>query len=400
MDILFLSTWFPWPTDNGAKIRVYHLLRALGARHRVTLLSFAFDTARPAKAEVLSDFCRDVHTIDVNPFQRDDVSALATFLSADPIFTRPIDKMTAAAQLQLSTRKYDAVIASVEVMATYALQAPRPAARILEEHNSMSRWMWERYRAQSHPLQRLRCWMSWRKTTRYEERLFRQFDLCAMVSEQDRQASLRMLPGYRGHMEVVANGVDCERNQPGLYPIDPMRLVYNGALTYRVNYDAVQFFLQQVYPNIVQAEPAATLTVTGSTAGVNFGGLPSTNGVTFSGFVDDIRPIVGGSSVCVVPIQEGGGTRLKILEAMALGTPVVSTSKGAEGLDVRHEEHLLIADDAASFATCTLKVMKDADLRQRLTTNARRLVEDRYDWQAIGENFTGLVEDAVRRQAA
>ncbi|HTP07091.1 MAG TPA: glycosyltransferase family 4 protein [Anaerolineae bacterium] len=398
MKILFLSTWFPWPTDNGSKIRVYHLLRALGARHQIELLSFAFDTARPTEAQPLREFCAEVQAIDLNPFKRDDVSAPARFLSPDPIVTRPLTAMTAAVQRRLDSTHYDAVIASIEVAATYAFQAPRTTVKILEEHNSLSRWMWERYRAQTGALQRLRCWLSWRKTARYESRLFRQFDLCTMVSEQDRLASLQMLPHYHGPVEVISNGVDCDRNRPASQPIDPMRLVFSGALTYQANHDAVKYFLEEIYPLIHKAQPEATLSITGSTAGVNLGGLLSSDGVTFTGFVDDIRPIVGGSAVCIVPILEGGGTRLKILEAMALGTPVVSTTKGAEGIEARHGEHLLLADDAVSFAECTVSVMRDPELRRRLASNARRLVEERYDWQKIGQRFAGLIEDVVKRQ--
>jgi glycosyltransferase involved in cell wall biosynthesis len=398
MNLLFLSTWFPCPPDNGSKIRVYYLLRALGALHQVSLLSFAFDTARPGEAVALHPICADVQTVECNPFKRAGVSALARFLSPDPIVTRPLEEMKLLVQRALDSKHYDAVIASVEVMATYALQAPSTTTKILEEHNSLSRWMWERYRAQRSVLQRWRCWISWRKTSRYESRLFRQFDLCAMVSEQDRAASLQMLSGYHGPIEVVPNGVDCDRNRPGLAPVEPQRLVYNGALTYQANYDAVKYFLTEIYPIIQKTRPDVTLSITGSTAGVNLEGLPLSDGVMLTGYVDDIRQVVASSCVCVVPIQEGGGTRLKILEAMALGTPVVSTSKGVEGIEARHGEHLLLADDAASFAECTLTLLRDASLRQRLAVNARRLVEEHYDWTRIGERFAGLVEDAVKRQ--
>jgi len=119
--------------------------------------------------------------------------------------------------------------------------------------------------------------------------------------------------------------------------------------------------------------------------------------VEFTGYVQDIRPIVAGSAVCVVPLRQGGGTRLKILEAMALGTAVVSTSKGAEGLDVMDGVHLLIADDPAAFASATRSLLQDAGLRDRLVTNARRLVEERYDWREIGGRFVSLVEGTVAR---
>jgi len=124
------------------------------------------------------------------------------------------------------------------------------------------------------------------------------------------------------------------------------------------------------------------------------------DGVRLSGYLEDIRPVVAGASVCVAPIRQGGGTRLKILEAMALGTPVVATSKGAEGLDVADGEHILIADGPAEFANRTLQLLRDPALRQRLAYNARRLVEEWYDWGPIGQRFVRLVEEAVQRHAS
>jgi len=152
------------------------------------------------------------------------------------------------------------------------------------------------------------------------------------------------------------------------------------------------YFLGQVYPRIRQSRSDVRVCITGSTRGLNLGGLPLDDSVVLTGFVEDIRPEIAGAWVAVVPILSGGGTRIKILEAMALGTPVVSTSKGAEGLDAVHEQHILIADDPAAFADCALRLMRDLLLRKRLATNARQLVEERYDWAQIGSRFARLLE--------
>jgi glycosyltransferase involved in cell wall biosynthesis len=398
MNVLFLSTWFPWPPDNGSKLRVNYLLRALSKRYKINLLSFAFGTTRPDRAAAKSDRNIEVQAIAANPYDRSRRSTLTRFLSPDPIVTRPLKSMMLAVQRALTAQSFAAVIASTEIMATYALRAPRATVKILEEHNSLSRWMWDRYQAQTSAAQRWRCRISWYKARVYETRLFRRFAVCTMVSEQDRAACRDMLPWYHGCVAVVPNGVDCAHNRPGLAPVEVDQLVFSGALAYSANYTAAAYFLQEIFPMISARQPAAKLLITGSTQGVNLAGLPLSPQVQFTGCVDDIRPVIAGSSVCVVPIREGGGTRVKILEAMALGTPVVSTSKGAEGLDVRHGEHLLLADDAAAFANCTLRLMQDTALRQRLSSNARRLVEACYDWDQIGEYFTGLVEDAIERQ--
>ena len=398
MRILFISTWFPYPIDNGSKIRVYHLLRALGARHDVSLLSFAFDTAQPMNGTALTSFCTKVETISCNPFQRQSARTALRFFSLAPIVTLPLPEVTAAAARLYQQVGFDVVIASIEVTAAYALQAPSSTIKVLEEHNSLTRWMRERYEQQTSLVQRLRCRVSWQKTRAYEAKLFPRFDLCTMVSRMDQQESLNLLKGRSTPIETVPNGVDCEHNQPGLCGMQPDTLIYNGAITYRANYDAVQYFLSEVYPCVRQQHPRVSLTITGATSGVDRSRLAVDDSVHFSGYVDDIRPIVSRHTVCIAPLREGGGTRLKILEAMALGVPVVSTSKGAEGLDVIDGEHLLIADEAQAFAAAVVRLLTDDELRRKLTHQARCRVEERYDWSNIGRQFLSLVQDAVQRK--
>jgi glycosyltransferase involved in cell wall biosynthesis len=396
MNILFLSTWFPHPPDNGSKLRVYHLLRALGQTHKVSLLSFAFATARPKDAALLRQWCQWVEIVEIDPFAANRASALRTFLSPAPVAARPLPAMSQAAARCFQEHLFDAVIASTEMMAACALQAPPGTAKVLEEHNSLTRWMQERYDEQISAVQRLRCWASWQKTRLYEARLFRQFDLVTMVSAQDQAVCRADLPGYRGRVEVVPNGVDCAHNRPGLAQPRPGHVVFNGSLTYSANYDAMRWFLAEVYPRIRTALPHVTLAITGSTAGVDLAGLALDDSVTLTGFVEDVRLPVAEATVAIAPIRQGGGTRLKILEAMALGTPVMATSKGAEGLEVLDGEHLLLADDPESFAAKTVELLGNPDLSHQLTNNARRLVEQRYDWQQIGQRFTALVEDVAQ----
>jgi glycosyltransferase involved in cell wall biosynthesis len=399
MRILFLSTWFPYPPDNGSKIRVYYLLRALAARHKVTLLSFAFETANPDNGKELFSFCESVQTVQRNPFERSFLANALRFLSPVPVAMVPVPEMTQAMRRTLAQVPFDVVIASNEVTACYGLSADAATVKVLEEHNSLSRWMWERYQGQQASLQRLRCWISWQKARHYEARLFRRFDLCTMVSEQDRQISLRLLPTYRASVEVVPNGVDCQHNRPGLAPPLPNTLIFSGALTYSANYGAMQYFLAEIYPQIQAQVADVSLTITGSTTGVDLSGLRLDGSVALSGYVDDIRALVSGASACVVPIRQGGGTRLKILEAMALGTPIVATSKGAEGLDVTPGDNILIADDPAEFAGQVVRLLRSTSLHDQLAANARRLVEQQYDWEQIGQRFVSLVEDVASRHA-
>lgn len=401
MKILFLSTWYPVPSDNGSKLRVACLLHSLGRAHEVSLVSFAFATALPPDLQAARTWCDSVEVVPVDPFVVNRSGVLRTFLSPSPLAVRAIPSMREMVGQNLSKHHYDAVIASTTVTATYALQVPTSTAKILEEHNSLTRWMQERYREQTRPLDRLRCWASWQKSRRYEARLFDRFDLVTMVSTQDQAACLRDLPGYGGHVEVVPNGVDCDHNFPGIKEPQPDHLVFNGSLTYGANYDAIRWFLTDIYPLVKARQPTVSLTITGSTDGVDLAALLLDESIHLTGFVEDVRLPVTEAAVAIAPIRQGGGTRLKILEAMALGRPVVATAKGAEGLDAVDGEHLLLADTPLAFANALQSLLADAEKRDRLAQNARRLVESQYDWAAIGKRFVRLVEETVetRRMA-
>ncbi len=220
-----------------------------------------------------------------------------------------------------------------------------------------------------------------------------------MVSERDRQALERSVPPVAGRVTVIPNGVDTARNRPGLADPQPDTLVFNGALTYYANADAMRYFLAEIFSVIRTAVPRLCMQITGRHDGVDLKGLSIGDGVMLTGYLDDVRPVVSGSWACVVPLRIGGGTRLKILEAMALGTPVISTSKGAEGLAVSHEQDILIADEPAEFARQTVRVLKDRVLRERLAANARRLVEANYGWQQIGQAFCQVAEQTAARGA-
>jgi polysaccharide biosynthesis protein PslH len=395
MRVLFLSTWFPYPPDNGSKLRVYYLLRALNGHHEVTLISFAFGSAVPQDGEALKAICQHSRVLGLDPFATNHAGTLATFLSTRPAASRPIPAMGQLVAEVWQRQTFEVVIASTEMTVPYALLGPPRVAKALEEHNSLTRWMAERCRERRGAILQARYWASWQKQRAHERRTYPRFDLVTMVSEEDRRATAEIARSRRPRLEVVPNGVDCEHNRPGLAQRRPKALVFNGALTYSSNYDAMQWFLAQVYPAIREQEPEVSLSITGSLQGVNRAGLALDATVMLTGCVPDLRLLVAEAAACIAPIRLGGGTRLKILEAMALGTPVVATRKGAEGLDVVDGEHLLLADDAMTFANCVVTLMRTPTLGARLSANARRLVEGCYDWKQIGGRFVALVEEVA-----
>ncbi len=392
MRILALSTWYPHPPDNGSKIRAHYLLKALHDRHDVTVVAFC-PSQDVDHARQIDDVAHlNIRPVYDDPFRHAAESQWAKFASPIPVIYRPSQAMQQAVIELTAGKSWDVIVVIQGPAAPYVLPL-KSTPKVLDIDTALSFQMRERYSAHGG----LRTWLSWQKAQLYERRLFRQFQACTLVIDSE-QPYLQALTGTASAVSVVPNGVDCGRNRPGLFAMRPNSLVYNGALTYSVNYDAAQYFLKDVYPLIRQQQPEVTFTVTGSTKGVDRSGLQLDASVTLSGYVDDIRSVVGSSAICVVPLRQGSGTRLKILEAMALGTPVVSTTKGAEGLGVRHGEHLLLADDAPTFAQHTLALLSDPALGQRLSAQARQLVEQHYDWSSIGQRFLRLVENVADRR--
>ena len=392
MKILFLSTWFPYPPNQGSRTRAYHLLRELARRNEVGLVTFGDNFVRPEWMDHLQDLCALVEVVPENPFALDPRRAALGWFSSLPrsVYAGGSPEMAAVVRRVARDWKPEAVLAMTYVMAPYALGVPA-SRRVMDVDNLMAHMLGEDVRRTEWGPQRLRRTIAARKFRHYERELYPRFDLSLVTSQLDVMRLRTYVPIRPGQVGCVPNGVDIEHYRPTPAAELPDSLVFPGALTYEANRDAMTSFVREILPGVVQQVPTARLTITGSTEGVDLSDLQVNGHVTFSGYQDDIRPILTGSAVCVVPLRKGGGTRLKILEAMALGTPVVSTPKGAEGLDVVHGRHLMIAETPEEFTAATVSLLRHRGLRDHLSGNARELVEQYYDWSKIGNELSRLI---------
>ncbi len=400
MRILFLSTWLPYPPNQGSKIRAYHLLRALAEAHPTALLSFQDAPVQPEWLEHLGRLCARVEVVPRRPFDRSRLKTWLGWFSPRPsaIVGGHSPEMAASVRRTVVDWRPDAVVALTFVTAPYA-QAAQVQTRVVDVDNLLALMLREEAQAARGIPQRIRRSLAYRKFRAYERQLYPRFDQCLVTSALDRERIAAYIPLLPQQIGLVPNGVDLAHYRPDFRQDGRQGLVFSGALTYGPNRDAMEHFLSRIYPAIQASAPETGLTITGSTAGVRLKSLRSNGHVRFTGHVDDIRPVVAGAAVCVVPLRQGAGTRLKILEAMALGTPVVSTSKGAEGLEVRSEEHLLIADDADQFAEHTLRLLRSPQLRARLAAKAYDMMREKYDWAKIRAGFRQLVEQVHGRAA-
>ena len=389
MRLLVLSSWFPFPPSNGSKLRAFRLLEALATRHSVTLLSFA-EPGEEQGVPALEAICDKVFTVPGNPFKpQRPLGSLELFSRVPRSYAQ-----TYSVDMQ---RLVDTEVVSNDAAVAFQLGG----ALYLRERGSIPRVvdelevgvLREQHLSQPLGLQRLRRGLTWWKYARFVRELIGQFDRATVVSDLER-AHLENAGCDVTHVEVVPNGVDRSDLSRANHP-KPGRLIYPGSVTYSANLDAVRYFVNEILPKVQATRPDASLQVTGATGNVDVSGLSGKAGVTFTGYVDDAKKLVAHSSACVVPLRIGGGTRLKILESMALGTPVVSTSKGAEGLALTPEEDILIADTPDDFARQTLRLLDDFVLRARLAANARRLVEQTYTWDRIGGQLNDVLTAAV-----
>lgn len=396
MRILVISRWYPYPPDNGSKIRVYNLIKQLARRHELTLLTFAPGPVSEEQLQALRAHCRDVQVVTWRTFRPDRLRALLGFFAPVPRSVVDTDnpEMHALIRAAVMAQRFDVGLAS-EIDSVPYLLPVQGLPRFADELQVAV--IKDRYLAQRSLWRRLRAGLTWWKTSRYVRRFLTQFDGCAVASERERANVLTIAPRCR-RVAVVPNGVDLAFNTGDFGAPEPDTLIFSGALTYEANFDAMAYFLREIFPRVQAQRPSVRLRVTGRADGVPLAQLPLGPGVELTGYLDDVRPAVARSWAGVVPLRIGGGTRLKILEAMALGTPVVATAKGAEGLAVTPEQELLVADTPEEFVRQTVRLLADADLRARLAANGRRLVEERYGWESIGAQLEALLAEIVGEQ--
>jgi polysaccharide biosynthesis protein PslH len=394
--LLFLSAWCPLPADNGSKLRISYLLRELARQHEVELLSFAPEAPGDAALRELHELCAAVELLPETPFAGRAGGRLRGLFSAAPrsVVANHSPAMAAAVRARAG-RRYDVVIASELHMAPYALLLDAP--RLLEEVELTI--LREQYATQTRLLGRARYGLTWWKTRRYVAGLLRQFAGATVVSERERELLRPFMPAHLG-LAVVPNGVDMTACAGSFGDPQVDTLIYPGALSYDANFDAMAHFLGAIWPRLRATRPGVRLRVTGRAAPEQIAALPAADGVEFTGYLDDVRPAVARAWAEVVPLRKGGGTRLKVLEALALGTPVVSTSKGVEGLELEDERHVLVADTAETFAAATERLLGQPELRASLALAGRQAVRERYDWRTIGARLNDIVNDIARHKGS
>jgi glycosyltransferase involved in cell wall biosynthesis len=391
MKVLFVTPYLPSPPRFGGQRRMHGLMEELARHHEVSVLSLVNPNEDPNESErVTREYCRRVVTVPNHDFgalgSRKRLLQIRS-LFASHSYEHRISQtraMQTALNRLLNEVPFDVVQVEFSNLAAYDFGAAK-GCLCLDQHNIEYDVLRRTAGADVGTVRRVYNAIDWRKIRIEERRAWKRFHGCVLTSVRDEELLLREVPGAR--TAVVPNGVDVDSFTPmaDVAP-EPDTVLFLGAINYFPNTEGLLFFLREAWPTLKTLRPAARLRIVGPKPPPIIATWPDPS-VEVVGYVDDVRPHIARASAIVVPLRIGGGTRLKVLEAMALGKAVVSTTLGAEGIDVTHERDILLADEGAALAEQIARVLSDEGLRQRMGEFARKLAVDRYSWRSAAERL-------------
>jgi glycosyltransferase involved in cell wall biosynthesis len=389
MKILFVTPFLPSPPRFGGQRRLDGLMRGLAKRHEVSVLAFnRTDPWEHSSLEATRQYCHEVVTIpnlDLTDNREKRTLQLRSLLSVhsyEHLLAARRRDFQATLDRMLRAKQYDVVQVEFAQMAAFRLPAQRASGPIfvLDEHNIEFDILRRTARAAGELPRHVYNSLNWRKLAREERSAWRRVDGITLTSARDEALILGEFPG--ACTAVVPNGVDVGEFAPVTGSTESDMLLFFGAINYHPNHDGVTYFIDEVFPKIRQRHPNARFGIVGPGARQSVLDRQG-NGVEVIGMVDEVGPYIDRAAAVVVPLRIGGGTRLKIVEALAKGKPVISTRLGAEGLDVAHDQHLLLADEPEEFARQVGRVLTDPELAKRLGKEGRALMENKYSWTSI-----------------
>jgi len=392
MKILWVKTDFLHPTTRGGQIRTLELLRCLHRRHEIHYIAFN-DPHEPEGLRRAGEYCSKAYPIDYQLVDKASPAFLVELIAG--LFSRmPVTiqrcrsaKMRAEIERLIQQEHFDCIVCD---FLSPAPNLPNLSSCVLFQHN-VETVIWQRRTEHASDwLRRLYLNLQAERMFRYEGEICREARKVIAVSETD-AALMRHWFGVK-HADAVPTGVDADYFEVQ-GPVPPAAdLVFVGSLDWAPNIDGIDWFQREVLPLILKCKPECSIAIVGRKPPRAIQELSNRYpSIQVTGTVPDVRPWLWGSKVSIVPLRVGGGTRLKIFEAMAAGIPVVSTTVGAEGLGARDGDTIRIADSAEDFAAACIALLDDVTERERLRGRALQMVRDRYSWEAVASAFEKLL---------
>ncbi|MGE5624336.1 MAG: glycosyltransferase family 4 protein [Bacillota bacterium] len=398
MRILWVKVGGLWPPNSGGRLRSLNILTELARTHAVSVLTTHGPGDDPAELYRRLSGCKRVfsfpHTVPKWHSFRFPWMLLRSWFSPMPVdvwkyrvpaLRREVERLLASGQVDLCIA--DFAFAAPNVPLTGGVPV------VFFAHNVEYLILKRLAAMQSQVWRRLLLGIEWRKMRRYEARVCRAARLTVAVSPQDRELLHREAP--EAALRSVPTGVDVDYFKPDGAPEAPGELVFTGSMDWHPNEDAVRHFISDILPTVRREVPGTTLTVVGRNPSAALCEAAVSAGVRVTGTVEDVRPFIDAAAVYVVPLRVGGGTRLKVFEALSMGKAVVSTAVGVEGLPLEPDQHYLRADDPAAFAAAVVSLLRDPARRRELGEAGQRLTRERYAWSQVAREFGACCEAAL-----
>jgi len=405
MDLLFLTPQLPYPPHQGTSLRNYNIILGLAKRHRISLLSFREGRPEPDLQQIkpLVDLCEQIITVP-EPTQRSisrRILQMVTTKEPDLAQRLRSSRFEISLRRLLSEQTFDIVqVEGIELAWTiHAIRAVCVDQKLVfDAHNAEAQLQERAYQADLHSPRRWTAaaysWIQSGRLRAYERWACTSADWVTAVSQSDKAILLDKMDGDSAKMTVIPNSIDVSAyeahslagettDDKGKKSYD---IVFTGKMDYRPNVDAVLWFAEEVWPKIIARRPKTTWAVVGQKPHGRLAKLNALSGVTLTGWVEQVMPYLLGGKVFIMPFRVGSGTRLKLIEAMAVGMPVVSTSLGVEGYPVKDEQELLLADTVDDTCKAVLRLLAEPGLRSRLGAKGQKFAYS-YDWRKVTPKF-------------
>lgn len=398
MNILIVSQEFPYPPHgSGAKLKLYNLIKRLSVGNRIYLAYFIGPEDAPADIGDLNKYCGGLCA-----FTKSATTAPGLKKLVGKLFNKYPDEAESYFSAEavnkikdiIGEAKIDIVHFDLIYMAQYGKyinEVPKVIAP-----NDANWLLWQNVaNFETDPFKKLEYYVHYLRTKRYEMDNYSAFDKCVVVSDEDKKVLQCYMPDLS--ISVIPNGVDYSYFRPFNRLADTYNLIFTGVMSYKPNIDAMTYFCKEMFPLIKARVEGVKLYIVGKDPTKEVLALASPDTIV-TGYVDDVRSYAGKASVFICPLRIGAGIKNKILEAMAMGMPIVATPKSLAGIDAADGKDLLLADSPGEFAGAVIKLLNSRDLKEKLSKNARKAVENRYSWDLTASGYEALYKDIVKRK--
>ena len=405
MRVLVLWSDLPSPYC-GWSLNAFHMMKHLSKKHEFTLIAFRDATDERRYTDDLLRYCHNLRTLDVSrrkPFLRLAYQLATNALSPKTPLSRKwfallnfsfSPAMRREVENILATNEFDVIYTNMR-MAHYVKDVPLP--KVVHNLDCMTEAVRQFFVNASNPGMKLLRAIQYLKTKQYERTIPGKFDACIVLSPHDQGTLNSLCP--KANIVLIPIGVDTQFFRPWNGQEEWPSLIFVGDMEHPPNIDAVLFFYNNIYKKIKEYLPKTKLYIVGRNPVREVCRLSLDKSVIVTGYVEDVRPYLSRSSIAIAPLVSGTGIKIKILEAMAMGKLVISTSVGSRGIDVSPGKNILIADDPQYFAKCTVEALFDETARQTMGHNGRLLVKAKYSWDAMADELDTLFRDIVKKHS-